>query len=316
MFEFEINGALVVSVCISLLLIISHILFYLKNNLSVDNTTITSITTMTSASTTRPLKIVVFDMDETLGSFVEVSIFWEALEKYYGHNLLDERFFEVLDTFSNFLRPKILIILDYLKDKKIKKNCDQIMIYTNNQGPKSWVKMISNYFNTKLNYNLFDKIVAAFKVKGKIVELGRTSHNKSVEDLVRCTRIPTNTEICFIDDQKHPLMAQDNVYYINVKPFEYSMEYEAMAALYYDTFSTVYAIEDTKEDFINKIVTDMKRYKFDVYDKSTEEYNTDVVVSKQILIHLEDFFKNGRSTNTRKRRKITKQGTRKRGNLP
>ena len=146
--------------------------------------------------------------------------------------------------------------------------------------------------------------------------MGRTSHNKSVEDLVRCTRIPTNTEICFIDDQKHPLMAQDNVYYINVKPFEYSMEYEAMAALYYDTFSTVYAIEDTKEDFINKIVTDMKRYKFDVYDKSTEEYNTDVVVSKQILIHLEDFFKNGRSTNTRKRRKITKQGTRKRGNLP
>ena len=62
MFEFEINGALVVSVCISLLLIISHILFYLKNNLSVDNTTITSITTMTSATTTRPLKIVVFDM--------------------------------------------------------------------------------------------------------------------------------------------------------------------------------------------------------------------------------------------------------------
>ena len=60
----------------------------------------------------KPLKIVVFDLDETLGCFVEVAMFWEALEAYNGYNLLDDRFFEVLDTFPDFLRPKILIILE------------------------------------------------------------------------------------------------------------------------------------------------------------------------------------------------------------
>lgn len=305
----ELNGVMVISLLMSLLLIACHILFSLRNKLSIDNTTIN--TTIMPEPLTKPLKIVVFDLDETLGSFVEISMFWEALENYYGHNLLDERFFEVLDTFPDFLRPKILVILDYLKDKKNKKACDQIMIYTNNQGPKSWVKMISNYLNKKINYILFDKIVAAFKVKGKIVEVGRTSHNKSVEDLVRCTKIPINTEICFIDDQKHPLMAQDNVYYINVKAYDFSMPYDEMAQLYYDLFAVKYTIDDSKEDFTYKIVKSMNRYSYKLYNKSDEEYNADIVISKQILIHLEDFFKNGRSQNTRKRRKQRKQGTKK-----
>ena len=249
---FEINGVIIVSFCMTFLLVSCHILFSLRNKLSSDNTTITIM-----PDTAKPLKMVVFDLDETLGSFIEISMFWEALERYYGYNLLDSRFYEVLDLFPNFLRPKILIILDYLKDKKEKKSCDHLMIYTNNQGPKSWVKMISDYLNQKVGYKLFDKIIAAFKVKGKIIEIGRTSHNKSVEDLVRCTKIPINTEICFIDDQKHPLMIEDNVYYINVKPYEYSMPFDEMAEIYYNTFYEIHNIEDSKEDFINKIVASM-----------------------------------------------------------
>ena len=304
---FEINGIAIVSFCMTVLLVSCHILFSLKNKLSTDNTTIAIM-----PNSTKPLKMVVFDLDETLGSFVEISMFWEALERYYGYNLLDTRFFEVLDTFPNFLRPKILVILDYLKDKKEKKLCDQLMIYTNNQGPKSWVRMISDYLNQKAGYKLFDKIIAAFKIKGKIIEVGRTSHNKSVEDLVRCTRIPINTEICFIDDQKHPLMIQDNVYYINVKPYEYSMSFDEMAEIYYNTFHEIHNIEVSKEEFINKIVASMMRYTYTPFDKSEHEYRADVVVSKQIIIHLEDFFKNGRSSGTRKRRKMRKQqGTKK-----
>jgi len=301
---FEINGAVVISLFMTVLLISTHVLFSLENKLSINNTTI-------KMTATKPLKMVVFDMDETLGSFIELAMFWEALELYYGYNLLEERFFEVLDIFPEFLRPKIVVILEYLKNKKEKRVCDQVMIYTNNQGPKSWVKMISNYLNNKINYILFDKIIAAFKIKGKVVEVGRTSHDKSVDDLIRCTRIPTNTEICFVDDQKHPLMVQDNVYYINVKSYNFSMPFEEMASLYYDTFSEKYNIEDIKDDFINKITSSMERYKYTVFEKSEEEYNADVVIGKQILIHLEDFFKNGRSQNTRKRRKNIKQGTRR-----
>ena len=41
------------------------------------------------------------------------------------------------------------------------------MIYTNNQGPKEWTQMIKHYIETRLEYNLFDKIIGAFKIKGK-----------------------------------------------------------------------------------------------------------------------------------------------------
>ena len=184
----------------------------------------------------KPLKIVVFDLDETLGSFVELGMFCDALEHIQGRRIPLAHFFEIIDLFPEFLRPNILKILRYLRDKKKTKQCGQIMIYTNNQGPRSWAEKISAYFDHKVGANLFDHIIAAFKVRGQVVEMCRTSHDKSVEDLIRCTRVPGNTEICFLDDQYHPLMEHNNVYYINVKPYSHSMDFSAMAARYFDKF--------------------------------------------------------------------------------
>jgi len=261
---------------------------------------------LTLVTPLKPQKIVVFDLDETLGSFIEIGIFWDALESYYGHNLFKDQFFEIIDIFTEFLRPNILKILEFVKEKKINNDCDHVMIYTNNQGPKSWVKMLSEYFNNKLNYELFDKIIAAFKVQNRIIEMCRTSHAKSVEDLIRCTKIPPNTEICFIDDQIHPLMEQDNVYYINVKPYSFTMSFAEMAERYFNRFllitDTNVNKEEAKHTFINYIVTYMKKYNFTVHPKSDIEQNADKVVSKQLLIHLENFFKKGRTKNTRKKK--------------
>ena len=86
---FVINGAIVVSIFMTILLVTSHILFYFENKLSLDNT----ILNTTMELSTKPLRMVVFDLDETLGSFIEISMFWEALELYYGYNLLEDRFF-------------------------------------------------------------------------------------------------------------------------------------------------------------------------------------------------------------------------------
>jgi hypothetical protein len=265
-------------------------------------------------SNTKPKKIVVFDLDETLGCFNEIGIFWDALEQYHGHNLFKEQLFDVLDLFEEFLRPNILKILEFVKEQKMKNVCDHVMIYTNNQGPKSWVKMLSDYFNMKINYELFDKIIAAFKIRDKVIEMCRTSHAKSVEDLIRCTKIPNNTEICFIDDQFHPLMEQDNVYYINVKPYFFALPYETMAERYYNAF-----IKNTQEDgkraFVDSIVASMKRYNYFVRSKSELEQNTDKVVSKQLLIHLENFFKKGRTKNTRKQKSSIKSKTTRKKNM-
>lgn len=266
------------------------------------------------SNTSHPAQnIVVFDLDETLGNFVEVGMFWDALENYYGRKLSDETFFEILDIFPEFLRPNIVKILKYLMDKKRIGECSKVMIYTNNQGPRSWAKMISAYFDTRTGQKTFDQIIAAFKVHGKVVEICRTSHDKSVEDLIKCTRIPANTEICFLDDQYHPLMEHDQVYYINVKPYTFSMGFREMAERYLER-SHVHGVEpDQYSDFVGSVVRYMKRYRYTVTQKPAAEVKVDEVISKKIIIHLEEFFnKNKSKKQTRKRRRRSKRGTRRR----
>jgi hypothetical protein len=313
------NGLLYITILISALLILCHFLFSNKNNISLFSM-FNPKKPMSNliSNTTDPKKIVVFDLDETLGSFGEISIFWDSLEFFYGTNLFNEYFYDVLDIFPEFLRPDIINILNYLKDKKKNKECDQIMIYTNNQGPKTWVYMIRNYFNDHIGCTVFDKIIAAFKIKGKIIEFNRTSHNKSVDDLINCTKIKPNTEICFIDDQYHPLMKHENVYYINVKPYNYTISYQEMAERYYEAYKNnerdLYREKlkkTSKEDFIEKITNFMKQYNFVVKNKNKDEIDIDKIISKKIVIHLEEFFKKKYNQQTRKRKNVKTRTTRK-----
>ena len=261
-----------------LFLLLIPVLIFSKNILSYVNTQLGKMKSIQMRK--KSLKIVVFDLDETIGYFTEISIFWEALEHFYGHNLFSDKFFELLDIFPEVFRPNIMNILDFLNKKRMKKSCHKIFIYTNNQGPKSWVNMISDYINTKIGHTVFDYIIAAYKVRGKQIEPKRTSHDKSVTDLINCTNIPPNTEICFIDDLYHPLMDKDNVYYINIKPYRVSIPFEEMANRYYDLVLAKTTIQKTV--FVNNIVSFMKQYNYMVLNKSEEETNVDTIVSKKL----------------------------------
>jgi hypothetical protein len=243
--------------------------------------------------------IVVFDLDETLGHFVQLSIFWDTLKAFHNKNLSDEHFFFTLNLFDKFLRPRILKILNYLKEKKQENNCDRIMIYTNNQGPKEWANLIKSYFNSTLNYPLFDQVIGAFKVRGKKIEPNRTSHDKSVKDLIRCTKLPEDTQICFLDDQYHPKMKNDNVVYINIKPYVYTIPFFEMANTYYDAlYNNNKDIKNkpSKEIFINYVLNYTKDYRFTILNKSLIEQQVDDILSKKIFIYLKEFFDNKKKT--------------------
>jgi hypothetical protein len=279
-----------------LMLVLVPIIFYFKNILSYINTQV-------SIMSNKPYKVVVFDLDETLGYFTEISIFWDALEHFYGHNLFSDKFFELMNTFPEFFRPNIFKILDFIHKKKVNKACNKIIIYTNNQGAKSWVKMISDYFDKKLGYSVFDNIIAAYKINGKQIEPKRTSHEKSVADLISCTGIPENSEICFIDDLYHPLMDKENVFYINIKPYSNSLTYNEMATRYYaEVFNKHGQATISENDFVNNIVTFMKQYNYKVKTKTDIEEKTDIIVSKKLMSYLEEFLKRDRLPNTRKKR--------------
>ena len=279
--------------------IVLPLLFYFKNILSYINTRVTNMNNKRKMS--KPLKIVVFDLDETLGYFTQISIFWDALEQFSGHNLFSDKFFEMLDVFPEVFRPNMLKILDLLQQKKKTGKLYKIIIYTNNQGPKSWVNMISDYVKLKNGNAVFDHIIAAYKIRGKQIEQKRTSHEKSVTDLISCTNIPANAEICFIDDLYHPLMDKENVYYINIKPYRISLSFEEMAIRYYERVLK----NNTpiiKTNFVAQIVAFMKQYNYMVVKKSEDEQNVDKIVSKKLLSNLEDFLKTERNPTTRKKR--------------
>jgi len=240
------------------------------------------------------MKVVVFDLDETLGYFVELGVFWDCLKINNEKRIImnEEVFHKVLDLYPEFVRPNIIEILNYLKERKKTLCCHQLMIYTNNQGPPQWATQILSYFEQKINSRLFDKIIAAFKINGKRVELSRTTHNKTFDDLMKCTKLPLNTEIFFLDDVYHPEMCHKNVYYINIKPYVHSLSIDTMILRFINSkFGNMFVERKNVPIFEENMKNCMKKYKLEIKEKQENEYNIDKILGKKIMNHLHDFFK-------------------------
>ncbi len=204
-------------------------------------------------------KIVAFDMDETLGNFFELSGLWNIM-KNLNPRLTKQDFFMLLDMHQEYLRPNLQHILNYLKTEKKNKNIHRVIIFTNNQGPKSWSFLIKDYLNYKLQYLLFDHVVGAYKIgNGKQIEKYRTSHDKKYEDLLKCAKINKVSKICFIDDQKHQQMIHENVYYILIDGYEYQIplqekQYRFVKSNLYKKFNKV------QQQHILKYFKSMSKY--------------------------------------------------------
>lgn len=251
------------------------------------------------------MKVVVFDLDETLGYFTQYSIFWDSLSDYIkikNKNVLTQTDFnEILDLFPEFLRPNIVNILLYLKTKKKSNCCHKMMIYTNNVGPREWAQHIVSYFENKIDYKLVDQIIAAFKINGKRIEICRTTQNKTHKDLIKCTKIPIDAEICFMDDSIFPDMTHDNIYYINIKPYYYDLSFEDMVNRF-STSEIGKKIIGNDTDFNGLMIENIKLYKYIIVDKDEKEYEVDKVLGKRIISHLQAFFNRSLKNRTIKNR--------------
>jgi hypothetical protein len=248
-------------------------------------------------------KIVVFDLDETLGYFVELGMFISSIETILNIEIDDDEFIRILDLYPEFLRPKIMKILNRIKNNKTRNNNTKVMIYTNNQGSKDWIIKIKKYFEYKLNYKLFDQIIAAFKIQGKQIEPNRTTHNKTFTDFMRCTKLPKDTQIFFIDDQYHPQMEHPNVYYVNIKPYYYSLPFQEMIERYY----TYKNMQIDKTQFTSEVTKLMEAYNMPMSVKNEEELKVDTIVTKYILRHLDEYFDTKSKSPTIKNRTLVKK---------
>jgi hypothetical protein len=258
------------------------------------------------------MKIVVFDLDETLGYFTQYGIFWDSLSNYINiknkNKLAQTDFDDILELYPEFLRPNIINILTYLKKKKQTNCCHKMMIYTNNTGPREWARHIISYFEKKINFKIVDQIIAAFKINGKSVEICRTTQNKTHKDLIKCTKIPIDAEICFMDDSFYPDMANDNIYYINIKPYYYDYTFEDMISRFKNS-DVGKRLIDKEDEFENVMMKHINLFKYKVVKKHDKEYEVDKVLGKHIISHLQAFFNRSTKNKTIKNRGNKKNKT-------
>ena len=70
-------------------------------------------------STNKKHKVVVFDVDETLGNFAQFSIFLHVLDDYFKiPDVTYQHFNDLVDLYPEIIRPNMVRILDYIRKKK------------------------------------------------------------------------------------------------------------------------------------------------------------------------------------------------------
>jgi hypothetical protein len=237
-------------------------------------------------------KVVVFDLDETIGSFADLEILWSALCELHAFEQTQDSFNKLLDLYPEFLRYGILNILDFLHYKKTRGFCYKLFVYTNNRFPKSWTTMIIRYLEKKQNTpRLFDQLICAFKINDCIVEPKRTTHSKTHGDLIRCSLLPKTSEICFVDDKYFDSMTGGCVYYIQPKPYTHMM----LTRDIIDRLCKSNIICDSNVA-LSHFLTD-KFSHFNRLRKSDEEIAIDRSVSQKLMFHIQEFFHLTTSTN-------------------
>ena len=264
----------------------------------------------------RVKRVVVFDLDETLGSFVDLEILWELIVRYKHH--LPIEFDSILDLYPEFIRYGILSILEYLYTKKTTGDCYKVYLYTNNQSTKEWVQMIIRYFNNKISplSPLFDQIIYAFKINNVQIELNRTTTKKTHDDFIRCTMLPSTTSICFIDDFMYKDMKKERIYYIKPKAYRHHLSTdEILTRFIYSKFGAlIIHSEPTKHAFKTEFIEKCMRvgsFRSNMNNMHLHLKN-DILVSQKLMYYLKEYFLiTSKRDKTRKRRTMSFTFTRK-----
>ena len=246
-------------------------------------------------------KIVVFDMDETLGHFVQLGSFVDIIE-YNDITLTQRDFNELLDLYPELLRPDIFKILEYVAQKKKKKQCSGVYIYTNNQGPKSWGISIMKYFHNKLNYSLFDDLIGAYKIRGLLNEPRRSTNYKTYDDIKTITKVDNNTQICFLDDQRHEQMIHPNIFYIYVPDYTQTLSNKEMVGRFLESSLYNRLFSERNKALLKKhMIHQLSQYNFT--SRTNTPMNEADITTLDIMKYVKNFFKTQHQQKTKKRKR-------------
>ena len=131
----------------------------------------------------------------------------------------------------------------------------------------------------------------------------RTMNSKSYDDFISCTKLPENTQVCFLDDVYHKPMENKNVDYIKLKPYQYSTDLNLLAKTFYNKNKKLFkASGNTYLSFINKYANSYKT----INKSKLEEFN-DKEYTEELLKKIDNFLKSNKNKSIKKTRKKRKK---------
>ena len=156
-------------------------------------------------------KVIVFDMDETIGAFSALSRNMNELTYVLSYEL----FCNMMRENDAYLRPGILNVLAMVVEATKVAPGLLFVLYTNNANVE-WIGFVVHYLKGQLGVpRLFDHVVhGADPRRQPLLE-------KSVEDLCMCTGIKglKKCPFFFVDDQYHEKMNVAAVTYFLISPY-------------------------------------------------------------------------------------------------
>jgi len=239
----------------------------------------------------------IFDLDETIGSFSELYLLFQCINSLPTSLHKDPKLLvdELLLLFPEFFRHGIDVIMAYLYKKKRAGACSGVHIYTNNSClPDTWCYFIMNFIEERWNMKgLFDSVIRAFKINGKIVEHKRTMSEKAHKDLLNCLLLPYDTEFCFIDNEHYAKMEHRYVYYLQPRPYYHYMNRKQILDRYLNSYIgkqiSTYMNQDIQPLLYEWYKT--QNYSMSSTKRTLDYLETDLNTSKQLFKHVRKFFK-------------------------
>ena len=235
---------------------------------------------------------IVFDLDDTIGHFEQFSLLTYGIESILGVQK-NSFYINLLDLYPKFIRPGLINLLKFLKSSKQRNKCLKVIIYTNNNGPRSWTMMIKNYLEKKINYKIFDKVITKYDPTSLVN--CRTTDRKTHEDLVKCTNLPANTKFLFLDDQYHSFMKHPNINYIHLYPYSYHILPSKLVTTFLESKLANTINIDNKQKFrasLLKILTNKR----DFIVTKTIISKKDKSETTRIVSNIKEFLKKNKKT--------------------
>lgn len=239
-------------------------------------------------------KVIVLDLDDTIGHFEQVSVFLKGLQNIIGVEYLrDEYVLELFDLWPNIFRRGIMEFFKLIIYKKRNGANIRVIVYTNNMGPRSWTLLITKYIEYKLKSKIFDQVITAYSQTES--DNTRSTYQKTYSDLMRITGTGLDTRFIFYDDQIHDGMKHYNINYALLYPYIYRIPFIDMITSYLNSKLVKPLSVKKRRNFIDNMYRHLASVLFDNHTKPSDTVIRDIKQIETMTSDLDVFLNTSRN---------------------